>query len=292
MKKLYYSEKVISSIKELAEALSNATDKELVNEKIRFYADYRPHMERLKTVLSLASDSAENILEIGSGIGTNCLLAKAFTGANIVGVEPAFESYSLLLKCISDFQEANPHLPYEAINCGGENILYPDESFDFIYSFEVLEHVQNPEQVLKEIYRLLKPGACAYISTCNYDSFYEGHYKRFWNPFISPEANGKRYECQGLAKQFLTELNFITKKNIKKMSEKIGFKDLIFNPNISMLEENSTCMIEAVYPEEFEMPAGAHVEPTWWHKTIESPKVANLLAKFDRDYKLYILFRK
>lgn len=290
MEKLFYSEELINSIKELAEELACATDKQLISEKIHFYTNYKPHMERLRGILTFVPDSPKSILEIGSGIGTNCLLMKAFTGADIVGVEPAPESYSLLLKCINNFQEANPHLQYEAIRCGGESIPYPDESFDFIYSFEVFEHVQNPEQVLEEIYRLLRPGTCAYISTCNYDSFYEGHYKKFWNPFISPEANGRRYERQGVSIQFLTELNFITKKEIRGLVEKIGFKELIFNPSVG--GEGSACDIEAVYPESFVIPTGAHVEPTWWHKTIESPKVAEWLAKFDRDYKLYILLRK
>ena len=287
---MYYPQELINSIKELAVELSNATDKNLIDEKVCFYTNYRPHMERIKNVLSLAPDSPKSILEIGSGIGTNCLLAKAFTGADIVGVEPAPESYSLLLKCIDDFRNANPHLQYSAINCSGEHIPYSNESFDFIYSFETLEHVQDPEQVLKEIYRLLKFGSCAYISTCNYDSFYEGHYKKFWNPFISPEANGKRYERKGFSKQFLKELNFITKKKIREWVKQIGFKELIFNPKMS--GTYSACTVEAVYPENFVLPTDVHTQPTWLHKTIESPRMAKILATFDRDYKLYILLQK
>ena len=66
--------------------------------------------------------------------------------------------------------------------------------------------------MLEEIYRVLKPGGLSYITTCNYDSFYEGHYGRFWNPFIGKQGNRKRYIRKHLSPKFLSELNFITKK--------------------------------------------------------------------------------
>lgn len=42
-----------------------------------------------------------------------------------------------------------------------------DSSFDHIISFQVIEHVRNDHLFLKEIYRLLKPGGTAIISTPN-----------------------------------------------------------------------------------------------------------------------------
>lgn len=37
-------------------------------------------------------------------------------------------------------------------------IPFPDASFDFIYSYSVIEHVMEPELAFREIYRVLKPG--------------------------------------------------------------------------------------------------------------------------------------
>ena len=124
----------------------------------------------------------------------------------------------------------NPSLEYEILNCGGESVPLDDESVDFIYSFEVLEHVQDPYKVLSEIYRLLKKGGKAYISTCNYDSFYEGHYKRFWNPLIAPEGNKRNFVKKGLSPHFFDELNFITKKKIVEYVNDIGFSKCEFDP--------------------------------------------------------------
>jgi SAM-dependent methyltransferase len=42
-----------------------------------------------------------------------------------------------------------------------------DNSFDSIVSFQVIEHIQNDRLFLEEIYRVLKPGGTAIISTPN-----------------------------------------------------------------------------------------------------------------------------
>jgi SAM-dependent methyltransferase len=46
----------------------------------------------------------------------------------------------------------------------GKYIPFPDESFDALFCAEVLEHVFDPEPVLAEIHRVLKPGATALLT--------------------------------------------------------------------------------------------------------------------------------
>ena len=41
---------------------------------------------------------------------------------------------------------------------GGYRIPFPDETFDFVFSESVFEHVQNHYSTLSEIWRILKPG--------------------------------------------------------------------------------------------------------------------------------------
>lgn len=153
-----------------------------------------------------------------------------------------------------------------------------------------MEHVQDPRKVFEEIYRVLMPNGIAYISTCNYDSFYEGHYRRFWNPFIGAEGNRKRFAKKGLSLQFFSELNFITKKKINKWVKEIGFSDIIYNPHSE--EYKAKCEIKPVYPDGFVLPSGDFTGPTWLHKKIESPRIASFLSKFDREYKLYFILKK
>lgn len=296
MKKIYYSEKLIDNVVKLSTELANSTVESSVNTKIRWYLSPQAHMARIKReVLAIeqvrrCTTKDSSILEIGSGIGTCCIIMKALTGAEIVGAEPAPESYSYLHECIQNFRECNPQYPYIAINAGGENIPYANETFDFIYSFEVLEHVQDPCTVLKEIYRLLKPNGCAYIATCNYDSFYEGHYERFWNPFIGVGGNRKRYIKKGLSPKFLSELNFITKKKIKLWTEDIGFSNLIFNPEVIKIKDKRE--FELCYPDGFIMPSIEKEKTNRLNRLVQSPFVTKILKRFDREYKLYFLLIK
>ena len=45
----------------------------------------------------------------------------------------------------------------------------PDNSFDICSAIEVLEHVEEDEKFVNEVYRVLKPGGCFYMTTPNGD---------------------------------------------------------------------------------------------------------------------------
>jgi SAM-dependent methyltransferase len=47
------------------------------------------------------------------------------------------------------------------------SLPFPDESFDFVLSDQVLEHVEgSPENAVRECYRILKPGGVTALTTC------------------------------------------------------------------------------------------------------------------------------
>ena len=67
-----------------------------------------------------------------------------------------------------------------------DGIPYPDSNFDIIYSKSVIEHFYDPSKLIKEIYRLLKPGGLV-ITLCpaweyNYRIYYEDYTHR--TPFM------------------------------------------------------------------------------------------------------------
>lgn len=286
-----FSNELIRLLENHVSNISESIDSNHKNSFVRCYLDIQPHIARVKSLIQTL-DITENhkVLEVGSGIGTSSVVLRALTQADIVGIEPAYESYSLLIPCIEKFKEDNQHLPYENINCYGENIPYPDESFDLIYSFDVFEHVQDPKAVFAQIYRLLKKGGKAFISTNNYDSFYEGHYRRFWNPFISVEKNKQNYIKKGLSPKFFEEINFITKKDIKKYVKEQGYKSISFDPPFKVKKIFND--LNLVYPSEYVWPEVKSLKARKLHRFIESPKIAKFLAKFDRDYKLNFIIEK
>jgi ubiquinone/menaquinone biosynthesis C-methylase UbiE len=55
-----------------------------------------------------------------------------------------------------------PNLRYEPNNALA--LTYPDNSFDLIVSCEVIEHVGHPAQMLREMWRVMKPGGVAIMT--------------------------------------------------------------------------------------------------------------------------------
>ena len=67
-----------------------------------------------------------------------------------------------------------------------DGIPYPDNFFDVVYSKSVIEHFHYPERLIKEMYRVLKPGGLA-ITLCpaweyNYRIYFEDFSHR--TPFM------------------------------------------------------------------------------------------------------------
>ena len=51
-----------------------------------------------------------------------------------------------------------------------ERLPAPDASFDFVVAAEVIEHLENPRAVIREIFRLLRPQGRVLLSTPNNES--------------------------------------------------------------------------------------------------------------------------
>lgn len=106
------------------------------------------------------------------------------------------------------------------------------ESFDIVVCSEVLEHVPQPEKILKEINRILKRGGLAIISTPNADNrlsrlrkFAPGWLKKGWNQPLIERTSVEEYER--LSKEGFVNLPHISEKGIKEwiqISEGLGFK--------------------------------------------------------------------
>lgn len=50
-------------------------------------------------------------------------------------------------------------------------LRYGSESFDLVIAAEVIEHLENPRLVAREIFRVLRPGGCAILTTPNNESW-------------------------------------------------------------------------------------------------------------------------
>ncbi len=151
----------------------------------------------------------KKLLEIGSGYGT-CLAAwiKEFS-VDGYGVEPSSLGFEASFKASKRIFEVNGLDPEHIIDATGENLPFEDASFDVIYCANVLEHVQDPEKVVKEAIRVLRPNGIFHAEIPNYLSFFEGHYYVLQPPMFSKGALALWVRLLGRDPSFAHTLNTI-----------------------------------------------------------------------------------
>lgn len=109
-------------------------------------------------------DSKKILLDIGSGKG-NYLIGFSRNGMSVKGLDKRKEC----LEILSGF---------DIRECDLENDTFPfeDNYFDFVFSKSVLEHVYNTENVIRETYRVLKPGCITVQMTPDWATDYKYFY--------------------------------------------------------------------------------------------------------------------
>lgn len=119
---------------------------------------------RLDMILSAVGERISGrLLENGCGVGMYVEHLAPFT-ASVIGLEFDFE------------RAREAHQRSDRILCAaGENIPFPGDSFTVILSHEVLEHVQDDRQAVREMVRVLKPGGRAVIFAPNRGYPFETH---------------------------------------------------------------------------------------------------------------------
>src|SRR3989344_1232984 len=155
--------------------------------------------------LAVGNPRGKKVLDIGFGNG---IIAGEFikAGALVYGLETEED----LVKMSGN---SNMHL-YD-----GRKFPFDRDSFDYVYSTSVLEHMSYPEEVIKEIGRTLKPGGKFYLSFPNRYAPKETH-TGIW--FISwlPRFKSKRLEDWNL--------HFVSFFALKKMANGAGLR-IVYN---------------------------------------------------------------
>src|SRR2546421_2284268 len=104
-----------------------------------------------------ASAGGLRVLEIGCGMGTDgAQFAQA--GAVYTGVDLTDAAIELARK---RFELSGLQGNFQVADA--ENLKFPDESFDLVYSHGVLHHTPDTARAVREIHRVLKPGGRAIV---------------------------------------------------------------------------------------------------------------------------------
>jgi len=135
----------------------------------RFYELVEEHRYQKEWHIPAAAGFAKTkdmrVLEIGCGLGTDgAQFAKA--GADYTGVDLTEAAVELAQKRFELF-----HLPGTLRAADAEQLDFPDNSFDLVYSHGVLHHTPDTAAAVKEVRRVLKPGGLAEVMLYHRDSY-------------------------------------------------------------------------------------------------------------------------
>jgi ubiquinone/menaquinone biosynthesis C-methylase UbiE len=171
---------------------------------------------RLKDLVGDISN--KTLLDVGCGWGGVAIEA-AREARHVVGIEPDLERLGIARRFAQELNLQN----LELLDAVGENLPFANDSFDIVISHQVLEHVDTPEKVIAEIYRVLKPGGVFHFSTPNYMSFWEMHYKLVWLPLF-PKSLARIYlRAMGRNPAFIGHIKYVNPPLIHRLLHKHGF---------------------------------------------------------------------
>jgi len=178
------------------------------NEKDMKYQNYT-FDEKLDFLEKKISKKQKKILDIGSGPGFFLRRAKR-RGWNILGIEPS------PIACEYAKKQKIPTIQKFFHEVNAKEI----GKFDVIHTFDVLEHVNNPINILKKSYSLLKKGGIIVIEVPN-----------DFNPLqeiVQKSSKKKEYwvTLSSKLKKF-DHINYFNFESISKLVKKTGFNIIL-----------------------------------------------------------------
>ena len=101
------------------------------------------------------------VLDLGCAGG---FMAEALDerGAAVIGIDPAEDA---IAAARAHAEQTGRRITYDV--GVGEALPYADQAFDAVVCVDVLEHVQDLEQVIREVARVLRPGGMFLFDTIN-----------------------------------------------------------------------------------------------------------------------------
>jgi 2-polyprenyl-3-methyl-5-hydroxy-6-metoxy-1,4-benzoquinol methylase len=166
------------------------------------------------------------ILDLGSGMGG------ASVALMLEGAAPLAFEYNREYCGIIALRAERYGLALPVVNGAGERLPFADASFDMAICWDVVEHVQNPERLLAELARVLRPGGRVLLTVINRFAFRDPHYHMpllNWLPRpIAELVIERRGRSKGGAafrdRQKLSEMHYYTMAGFRRLAADYGFR--------------------------------------------------------------------
>jgi SAM-dependent methyltransferase len=124
-----------------------------------------PLRDEVEAVLLQSSKVPCDVLEVGCGLG------------GLQSISPRYLGIDFVAACGRHFRP-----PAKFIAGSGDRLPFKDNSFDFVISIYLLEHLANPEAALNEIRRVVRPSGNIYLKPAWFCRPWTGK-SWFWAPY-------------------------------------------------------------------------------------------------------------
>ena len=160
-----------SEIKKTYASVSDEPDKDFIFPTGRAWAEDLGYPEELANVPEAAAESfagvanpwamgrltpGERVLDLGSGAGTDSLIAAQMVGeqGHVTGIDMTQEMLAKARAAAAEMGATN----VEFVEGEAERLPFPDASFDVVISNGVIDLIPDKDAVFTELYRVLAPG--------------------------------------------------------------------------------------------------------------------------------------
>ena len=183
--------------------------------------------ERLRQVERLCGPLEHQIiLDLGAGMG-GFAVAAALRGATVAACE-FNRGYCTIIKLRAE--RSGTRVP--VYNAVGEALPFTAASFDTIVSWDVIEHVRSPEEMLSELNRALVPGGIALVTVINRWAWKDPHYHirglnwlpRPWAERLIRRRGRSKESAAFQDMQRLSEMHYFTYPAFTRLARRHGFR--------------------------------------------------------------------
>ena len=149
------------AVEEFWEKASCGEDLYLQNLQRDGYVEHARRRYELEPVIEefaeFSAAAGKKVLEIGVGLGADHQRF-ALAGAHLAGIDLTERAVAHTRRRLSLFGIES------ALSVGdAENLEFPADAFDLVYSWGVLHHSPNTPRAISEVYRVLRPGGTAKV---------------------------------------------------------------------------------------------------------------------------------
>jgi len=133
-----------------------------------------------KYLFRVTKAKGASVLDLGCGFGLMATIFGLYGSREVIGYDLNVEKINLFKKLLLYL---NPEIKnVKPVLGDSSKIEYPDEYFDTIIANEIISHVREIEETIREVYRVLKPGGVFLIRDGNNSLFLLSRImrRRFW----------------------------------------------------------------------------------------------------------------